>query len=93
MASSNQGPFWNQDAVMAAGLAFAGMALLQSKLFPVVAKLDEPILSKLVVWWPLLLIAVGLAMWLKRSFENRQRGTTEPRAQKLGGANGSGNQT
>ena len=27
--ASKQSPFWNQDAIMAAGLAFAGMAVLQ----------------------------------------------------------------
>jgi hypothetical protein len=91
MAGSNQGPFWNQDAVMAAGLAFAGMALLQSKLFPVVAKLDKPILSKLIVWWPLLLMVAGVVLWRKKSLEDRQRETAQMRSRKLGGVNESGN--
>ena len=34
MASNRQSPLWNQDAIMAAGLAFAGMAVLQSTLVP-----------------------------------------------------------
>ena len=34
MASNRQSPLWNQDAIMAAGLAFAGMAVLQSTLLP-----------------------------------------------------------
>jgi hypothetical protein len=51
MAGSNHGPFWNQDAVMGAGLAFAGLAVMQSKLFPVIAKLNAPLLSKVIVWW------------------------------------------
>ena len=32
MASNRQSPLWNQDAIMAAGLAFAGMTVLQSTL-------------------------------------------------------------
>jgi hypothetical protein len=73
MASGNQGPFWNQDTIMAAGLAFAGMAILQSKLFPVAAGLNEPLLSKLIVWWPVLLIIGGLALWLWQAIEKRSR--------------------
>jgi hypothetical protein len=73
MASGNQGPFWNQDTIMAAGLAFAGMAVLQSKLFPVIAGLNEPLLSKLIVWWPVLLIIGGLVLWLWKAIEKRSR--------------------
>ena len=84
MAGSNHGPFWNQDAVMAAGLAFAGLAVMQSKLFPVIAKLNAPLLSKVIVWWPLLLIGCGLAIWLKKSFGRRSQKTMKPAA-RLGG--------
>jgi hypothetical protein len=80
MAGSNHGPFWNQDAVMAAGLAFAGLAVMQSKLFPVLAGLNEPLLSKLAVWWPLLLIVAGVAVWIKRKSEKRSRGNHKARA-------------
>ncbi len=60
----SRSPFWNQEAVMAAGLAFAGMAMLQSKLFTIVSKLNQPFLAKLAIWWPLLLIVGGLVLWL-----------------------------
>ena len=56
----SRSPFWNQEAVMAAGLAFAGMAMLQSKLFTIVSRLNEPFMAKLAIWWPLLLIVIGL---------------------------------
>ena len=51
---------------MAAGLAFAGMALLQSKLFTIVSRVNQPFLGKLAIWWPLLLIAGGLVLWLAK---------------------------
>lgn len=69
MAGRNRGPFWNQDAMMAAGLAFAGMAVLQSKLFPAASWTEWPLLRRmldlpLAEWWPVVLIAAGLAWWL-----------------------------
>jgi hypothetical protein len=73
MARNQNGPAWNQEAIMAAGFAFAGMVLLQSKLFPPVAGLHQPFVGKLAVWWPVLLIAGGLALWLSRAFERRSR--------------------
>jgi hypothetical protein len=80
MAGSNQGPFWNRDAVMAAGLAFAGLAVMQSKLFPVLDGLNEPLLSKLIVWWPLLLIVAGVAVWIHKGSEKRSRAKSQARA-------------
>jgi hypothetical protein len=90
MASGNQGPFWNQDTIMAAGLAFAGVAVLQGKLFPVVARLNEPLLSKLIVWWPTLLIVGGLALWLSKAFGKQAHRNGEPACVRLGVTNESG---
>jgi hypothetical protein len=73
----SRSPFWNQEAVMAAGLAFAGMAMLQSKLFTIVSKLNEPFLAKLAIWWPLLLIVGGLAVWFKKISERRSQRTSK----------------
>lgn len=78
MANRNQGPFWNQDAIMAAGLAFAGMAILQSKLFPAASWMDwswfrDIVNSRLVEWWPLLLIVAGIALWVGKSIERYSR--------------------
>lgn len=92
MANRNQGPFWNQDAVMAAGLAFAGMAVLQSKLFPAASWMQWPLLraladSKIVEWWPLLLIVAGVALWVGKSFEQRWQKAVKPVAN-LGGQHG-----
>jgi hypothetical protein len=88
--------FWNQDAIMAAGLAFAGMSVLQSKLFAAVRWTEWPWLrymtkSHLLQWWPLLLIALGIALWIAKARERRahrpyktvtlmggQRGTRNP---------------
>lgn len=69
--ASKQSPFWNQDAIMAAGLAFAGMAVLQSKLFPAASWAQWPLLerlleSHLVAWWPVLLIAAGAGLWIAK---------------------------
>lgn len=76
MRGSNQGPFWNQDAIMAGGLAFAGMAILQSKLFPSASWTQWPLLhrlmqTQLIEWWPVLLIATGVAFWVGQIFERR----------------------
>ena len=78
MANRNQGPFWNQDAVMAAGLAFAGMAVLQSKLFPTAswtewAWLRDVANFRLVEWWPLLLIVAGIGLWVGKLMERRSQ--------------------
>ena len=77
--TSKNGPFSNQDAVVAVGLAFAGMAVLQSKLFPAIAGTgDSPMLNRLLdrrvfEWWPVLLIAGGLWLWWKDRSEKRRR--------------------
>jgi hypothetical protein len=70
MTGSKNGPFLNEDAVVAIGLAFAGMAVLQSKLFPAFSSLSEAALGglldwKVLEWWPVLLIAAGIGLWLK----------------------------
>jgi len=70
MASDKNGPFSSQDAVVAVGLACAGMAVLQSKLFPALPGLRESVLAglfdwKLLEWWPLLLIVGGVWLWIK----------------------------
>jgi hypothetical protein len=82
MARNHLGSFWNQDTVTAAGLAFAGMIMLQSKLFPALWTVTERSVArllewKLVEWWPLLLIAAGVVLWLKHIHENRSRKTEE----------------
>lgn len=89
MAGKNLGPFWNQDTVTAAGLAFAGMIVLQSKLFPALFTDMEHSLArllgwKMVAWWPLLLIAAGVVLWLKHTHENRSR-KAERSVTQLGG--------
>jgi hypothetical protein len=74
--TGKQSPFWNQDAIMAAGLAFAGMSVLQSKLFASMSWAEWPWLrslteSHLFQWWPLLLIALGVVLWIARAWERR----------------------
>jgi hypothetical protein len=74
--TGKQRPFWNQDAIVAAGLAFAGMSVLQSKLFAAVSWTERPWLryiteSHLIQWWPLLLIALGIALWIAKARERR----------------------
>jgi hypothetical protein len=77
--TSKNGPFSNQDAVVAVGLAFAGMAVLQSKLFPAIASISDSSLlarffdGKVFEWWPVLLIAGGLWLWRKERSEKRRR--------------------
>jgi hypothetical protein len=78
MASNHQSPFWNQDAIMAGGLAFAGMAVLQSKLLRTIGAarllpanwlhfltgvLDWPGFE----WWPVLLIVAGAGLWFRKT--------------------------
>ena len=84
MASNRQSPLWNQDAIMAAGLAFAGMAVLQSTLLPetrfapwqaaCVALLGRFITWHMVAaWWPLLLIVAGVVVWWRSARQSRPR--------------------
>jgi hypothetical protein len=94
--ANKQSPFWNQDAIMAAGLAFAGMAVLQGKLFAAVRWTERPWLgyvreSHLLQWWPLLLIALGIALWAAKA---RERGAhkTHKSAMLMGGQRGTRNQ-
>jgi len=78
MAATNQGPFWDQDAVTATALGFAGMAMLQSKLFPAVSRINLHWMHKLLEWpllqwWPALLIVGGVAFWLAHIVSRRAR--------------------
>ena len=70
----------NQDLVVAGGLAFAGMMALEGKLFaaigprlPFVSRLAD---RKILEWWPLLLVAGGVAIWMRAA--NRGRSRTGP---------------
>lgn len=96
MAATNQGPFWDQDAVTATALGFAGMAMLQSKLFPALSRISLPWMHKLLEWrllewWPLLLIAGGIAFWLAQAASRRSRRGSAWEAG-LGGVHGSRDQ-
>ncbi len=82
--AAQQSPLWNQDAITAGGLAFAGMALLQSKLLPAVTVLDRwrpaylDFIQRLTAspwfqWWPLLLIIAGVCVWIRAARQNRLR--------------------
>ena len=75
MTGSKHSPFSNQDAVVATGLAFAGMAVLQSKLFPAFSLVDVPGLDllsgRVLEWWPLLLIGAGVWLWVRSNSEKR----------------------
>lgn len=78
MAASNQGPFWDEDAITATALGFAGMAMLQSKLLPALSRINLPWMHKLLEspllpWWPLLLIVVGIAFWVVKAVSRRSR--------------------
>ena len=83
MASNRQSPLWNQDAIMAAGLAFAGMAVLQSTLLPetrlapwravCVELLGRFLNWNMVAWWPLLLILAGVVWWWRSARQSRPR--------------------
>ena len=77
MARNNQGPLWNQDVVLAVGLAVAGMAVLQSKLISSAAAMELPLLNwlaalKLIAWWPVLLIVSGVVLWVWQIRANRR---------------------
>jgi hypothetical protein len=81
MASNHQSPLWNPDAIMAAGLAFAGMAVLQSTLLPetrvgawwsaCVGLLGQFVSWHVVAWWPVLLIAAGVVVWWQSATQDR----------------------
>ena len=83
MASNRQSPLWNQDAIMAAGLAFAGMAVLQSTLLPntrlgawraaCVELLGRFLNWQMVAWWPVLLIAAGVVVWWRSAKSDSSR--------------------
>jgi len=97
MAASNQGPFRDQDAVTATALGFAGMAMLQSKLFPAISRINLPWIHKLLEWpmlqwWPLLLIVGGIAFWLVQAASRRSRKVSSWEAG-LGGAHESRHQS
>jgi len=81
MTGSKNGPFANEDAVVAVGLAFAGMAILQSKLFPAFARFHESLLAglfdwKLLQWWPVLLIVSGVWVWMRDKRRKRMQSTS-----------------
>jgi hypothetical protein len=72
MPGNQRDPIWNEDLVSAIGLAFAGMAVLEGKLFAAAGKLNLQCLNALLdwkglEWWPLLLIASGVVLWVRRS--------------------------
>ena len=86
MSGNRQSPFWNQDAILAGGLAFAGLAVLQSKLLPEFFKARAlhltslPFVSRMLewsgfAWWPLLLIATGVVVWLRSAYKARRNRT------------------
>jgi hypothetical protein len=82
MTGSKHGPFTNEDAVVAVGLAFAGMAVLQSKLFPAFSGFDGLLLStslewRVLEWWPVLLIAGGVWLWIKDRRSKRMASTSQ----------------
>ena len=88
MASNRQSPLWNQDAIMAAGLAFAGMAVLQSTLLPntrlgawraAAVELLGRFVNWHVVgwWWPALLIVAGVVIWWRSARQNRRTESVE----------------
>lgn len=83
MASNRQSPLWNQDAIMAAGLAFAGMAVLQSTLLRdsrigawwagCLEVLGRFVNWHVVAWWPAMLIVAGVMVWWRSVRQNRRR--------------------
>ena len=83
MSSNRQSPFWNQDAILAGGLAFAGLAVLQSKLLPEFSGLRAFRLAsfqfaskmlewRALEWWPVLLIAAGIIVWFNTARNARR---------------------
>jgi len=95
MASNRQSPLWNQDAIMAAGLAFAGMAILQGTLLPntrlgawravCVELLGRFVNCHVVAWWPVLLIAAGVVVWWRSAKSDSSKDATRSKVQ-VGGA-------
>ena len=88
MSGNRQSPFWNQDAILAGGLAFAGLAVLQSKLLPEFFAVRGlhlafvPFVSRMLewrgfAWWPLLLIAGGVSIWLRTAYKARRNRTKQ----------------
>jgi hypothetical protein len=88
MSGNRQSPFWNQDAIVAGGLAFAGLAVLQSKLLPEFSGLQAFHLASLglvsrilewrgLEWWPLLLIVAGILVWLRTAYISRRNRTKQ----------------
>jgi hypothetical protein len=72
MASNRENPFWNQDLVLAVGLAIAGIGMLQGKLFPAAADLNFAFVERALQWkglewWPVLLIISGLVLWVRKT--------------------------
>src|SRR5262245_41370011 len=87
MTGINNGPFSSDDAVVAIGLAFAGMETLQSKLLPAFSGFDGTFFSRLLdwtvlEWWPVLLIAGGVWVWLKDRRRKRIALTSQSGASK-----------
>jgi hypothetical protein len=88
MSGNQQSPFWNQDAILAGGLAFAGLAVLQSKLLPEFFRARAlhlaslPFVSRMLEWsgfgwWPLLLIVTGVIIWLRAAYIARRNRTKQ----------------
>ena len=88
MNGNRQSPFWNQDAILAGGLAFAGLAVLQSKLLPeffgarALHLASLTFISRLLewggfAWWPLLLIVSGVVIWLRTAYKARRNRTKQ----------------
>ena len=69
MASNHPSPFWNRDVVVAEGLAFAGMMTFEGKLFAAIGPrlrfVGRLLDSKILEWWPVLLIAAGVVVWVR----------------------------
>lgn len=89
MTRGRQSPFWNQDLVLAIGLAIAGIMMLESKLFATLTLANTPVLNrlldwKLIAWWPVLLIIGGVVLWIAKARSNRARHGAQHPAQ-LGG--------
>jgi hypothetical protein len=84
MASNRQSPLWNQDAIMAAGLAFAGMTVLQSTLLrdsrlgawrAACVELFGHFVNwhAFAWWWGAILIVAGVVIWWRSVRQNRRR--------------------
>lgn len=83
MKDNRQTHLWNQDLVLALGLAFAGVVVLQGKLFPAAAVLDVSFVHtllawKIVEWWPVLLIISGIVLWVRAGRTNKKKISRPP---------------